>query len=174
MSMSGPAPSRKAASSARMASSTCRSAFSSGKPALRPKPGTRVRADERGREPGDGRGNADAAEGLVVLAPAHEALVGADLEEVEVAPPSVGMQRFDRGDLHRLSLGRPSSEARAGRGRLPDGGSRRQAPGARVGRVLVALIAGLAVAACLGPVRELYPPRPGDATVTVHVVRLGW
>jgi len=43
-----------------------------------------------------------------------------------------------------------------------------------VGRVLVALIAGLAVAACLGPVRELYPPRPGDATVTVHVVRHGW
>ncbi len=41
--MSGPAPSRKAASSARMASSTCRSAFSSGKPALRPKPGTWAR-----------------------------------------------------------------------------------------------------------------------------------
>jgi len=43
-----------------------------------------------------------------------------------------------------------------------------------VGPVLVALVAGLAVAACLGPVRDLYPPRLGDATVTVHVVRHGW
>ncbi len=40
--------------------------------------------------------------------------------------------------------------------------------------VLVALAAGLAVAACLGPVRDLYPPRLGDATVTVYVVRHGW
>ena len=39
---------------------------------------------------------------------------------------------------------------------------------------LVALIAGLAAAACLGPVRDLHPPRPGEATVIVHVVRHGW
>jgi uncharacterized protein (TIGR02117 family) len=33
---------------------------------------------------------------------------------------------------------------------------------------------GLVSAACLGPVRGLYPPQPGEATVTVHVVRYGW
>ncbi|MEX2223729.1 MAG: DUF2459 domain-containing protein [Candidatus Rokuibacteriota bacterium] len=40
----------------------------------------------------------------------------------------------------------------------------------------LALILGLGslTAACLGPVRELHPPRPGEATVTVHVVRHGW
>ena len=27
---------------------------------------------------------------------------------------------------------------------------------------------------CLGPVRDLYPPRAGEATVIVHVVRHGW
>ena len=32
----------------------------------------------------------------------------------------------------------------------------------------------MALTACLGPVRDLYPPRPGDATVTVHVLRQGW
>jgi len=39
---------------------------------------------------------------------------------------------------------------------------------------LVALSAGLAAAACLGPVRDLHPPRPSEATVIVHVVRHGW
>jgi uncharacterized protein (TIGR02117 family) len=29
-------------------------------------------------------------------------------------------------------------------------------------------------AACLGPVRDLFPPRPGEPTVTVHVIRHGW
>lgn len=33
---------------------------------------------------------------------------------------------------------------------------------------------GLVGAACLGPVRGLYPPQPGEATVTVHVVTHGW
>jgi uncharacterized protein (TIGR02117 family) len=46
--------------------------------------------------------------------------------------------------------------------------------GARVCAVLVALAAGLAVAACLGPVRDLYPPGFGEAAVTVHVIRHGW
>jgi len=40
--------------------------------------------------------------------------------------------------------------------------------------VLIAVAAGMGLTACLGPVRDLYPPRPGDATVTVHVVRHGW
>jgi len=39
---------------------------------------------------------------------------------------------------------------------------------------LVALATVLTFAACLGPVRDLYPPRAGDDTVTVHVVRHGW
>ncbi len=27
---------------------------------------------------------------------------------------------------------------------------------------------------CLGPIRELYPPQPGEATVIIHVVGHGW
>lgn len=46
--------------------------------------------------------------------------------------------------------------------------------GARARPALVAVTAGLAVVACLGPVRDLYPARSGEATVTVHVVRHGW
>jgi uncharacterized protein (TIGR02117 family) len=46
--------------------------------------------------------------------------------------------------------------------------------GARVWAVLVAVAAGLCVVACLGPVRDLHPPRSGEAAVTVHVVRHGW
>lgn len=32
----------------------------------------------------------------------------------------------------------------------------------------------LLAAGCLGPVRELHPPRPGEPTVTIHVVGHGW
>jgi uncharacterized protein (TIGR02117 family) len=39
---------------------------------------------------------------------------------------------------------------------------------------LLLAVGGLLGAACLGPVGGLYPPAPGDATVTVHVVRHGW
>jgi uncharacterized protein (TIGR02117 family) len=46
--------------------------------------------------------------------------------------------------------------------------------GAGVRAIRVALAAALALAACLGPVRDLPPPRPGEASVTVHVVRHGW
>ena len=35
-------------------------------------------------------------------------------------------------------------------------------------------VAVLLAAACLGPVRKLSPPRPGEASVTVHVVGHGW
>jgi uncharacterized protein (TIGR02117 family) len=35
------------------------------------------------------------------------------------------------------------------------------------------MVGGLA-AACLGPVHGLHPPPPGEATITVHVVRYGW
>ena len=44
----------------------------------------------------------------------------------------------------------------------------------RSGRAALLLVVGLVGAACLGPVRGLYPPQPGEATVTVHVVRHGW
>jgi len=39
---------------------------------------------------------------------------------------------------------------------------------------LVVPVAVLLATACLGPVRELYPPRSGEASVTVHVVGHGW
>lgn len=42
------------------------------------------------------------------------------------------------------------------------------------GAALVVPVAVLFAAACLGPVRELYPPRSGEASVTVHVVGHGW
>lgn len=65
-------------------------------------------------------------------------------------------------------------EARAGRGRLPEGRSRRQGVAPRSGLALLLAVGGLLSAACLGPVRGLYPPETGDVTVTVHVVRHGW
>ena len=39
---------------------------------------------------------------------------------------------------------------------------------------LVVPAAVLLAAACLGPVRELYPPRFGEVPVTIHVVGHGW
>ena len=64
--------------------------------------------------------------------------------------------------------------ARAGRGRLPEGGSRRQGVRPRSGLALLLAVVGLVGAACLGPVRGLQPPQPGEAKITVHVVRHGW
>ena len=58
--------------------------------------GPRVHADDRGREVLDRGGHALAAERLVVLAPADQALIGADLEEVEAARPGIGVQAFER------------------------------------------------------------------------------
>jgi uncharacterized protein (TIGR02117 family) len=46
------------------------------------------------------------------------------------------------------------------------------APRSRLALLLA--VGGLVSAACLGPVRDLYPPQPGAVTVTVHVVRYGW
>ena len=39
---------------------------------------------------------------------------------------------------------------------------------------LVTLGAGLLMTACLGPIRELHPPRSGEATTTVYVIVYGW
>jgi uncharacterized protein (TIGR02117 family) len=44
----------------------------------------------------------------------------------------------------------------------------------RSGLALLLVGVGLAGAACLGPVHGLHPPPPGEATITVHVVRYGW
>ncbi|HSB41083.1 MAG TPA: hypothetical protein VLK28_04595, partial [Methylomirabilota bacterium] len=76
------------------------------------------------------------------------------------------MKRFDPGDLHRLSSGRPSSEARAGRPRLRQGARLRQGS--------LALLAGLVLGACLGPARHPDPSQAGGPTVTVYVIRDGW
>lgn len=50
--------------------------------------------------------------------------------------------------------------------------------GPRSGRALLLalllVVVGLVGTACLGPVRGLYPPPPGDAPISVHVVRYGW
>src|SRR5262249_16945709 len=67
---------------------------------------------------GDHPGHAGAAERLVVLAPAGDALVGADLEEIVVAPAHVGVQGVDPGDLHRASS-RSGRRWSFGAGRLP-------------------------------------------------------
>src|SRR5204863_163414 len=63
-------------------------------------PGPRVLADDQWDQAVDDGGDAEAAEGLVVLAPAHEAVVRDDLEEVEVAIAGVGVQVLDSFDLH--------------------------------------------------------------------------
>jgi uncharacterized protein (TIGR02117 family) len=69
-------------------------------------------------------------------------------------------------------LGRPACATRGGRRRLRQGAGPRQA--ARAAPALLALLTGLITAACLGPVRDLHPPRAGEATVTVRVVGHGW
>jgi uncharacterized protein (TIGR02117 family) len=80
------------------------------------------------------------------------------------------MKRLHAGDLHRISFGRPergsSGGLRLGYRRPERLGKRRLA--------LTALGAGLLATACLGPVRELDPPRSGEATTTVYVVGHGW
>ena len=65
-------------------------------------------------------------------------------------------------------------EVPAGRGRLPEGRSRRQGVGPRSSLALLFVVVGLGGAACLGPVHGLYPPPPGEATTVVHVARHGW
>ena len=51
---------------------------------------------------------------------------------------------------------------------------RPRAPGRGLVVAPALLLAVLLAAACLGPIRELYPPRAGEASVTVHVVGHGW
>src|SRR5690606_15459941 len=63
----------------------------------------RVLADDRRREVLDRGRHALAAERFVVLAPADQPLVGADLEEIEVPMPGIGVQALEPGDLHGLA-----------------------------------------------------------------------
>jgi hypothetical protein len=62
--------------------------------------GARVLADDRRCQMPDRGGDTLAAEGLVVLAPADQACVGRDLEEVEIAVAGIGVKAVERGDLH--------------------------------------------------------------------------
>src|SRR5262249_60862604 len=63
--------------------------------------GPRVLPDETGRQATDQRGDAaEAAERLVVLAPADEAVVRGELDEVKGPPATVGVQCLEGGDSH--------------------------------------------------------------------------
>jgi len=55
----------------------------------------RVLADHARSQPLDRRGHARRAKALVVLAPADDAVLGHDLDEVVVAPAGVAGERFD-------------------------------------------------------------------------------
>ena len=56
-------------------------------------------ADDAGRELLDGGADARRAEAFVVLAPADDAVLGGDLDEVVVAEARIGGERLDRTDL---------------------------------------------------------------------------
>ena len=58
-----------------------------------------VLADHARRQPLDRRGNAGRAKALVVLAPADDAVLGHDLDEVVIPPAGVAGERFDASDL---------------------------------------------------------------------------
>ena len=60
----------------------------------------RILADDLRREAVDHGGHAEAAERFVVLAPADQALVGADFQEIEVTLAGVRVQMLDLRDLH--------------------------------------------------------------------------
>ena len=64
-------------------------------------PGARILADHGGGELVDDRGEARAAEGLVVLGPADQTAVGGQLEEIEIARPGIAVQRLQPGDFHQ-------------------------------------------------------------------------
>src|SRR6185295_19692344 len=81
----------------------------------------RVLPQERGRELLDHAGHAaGTAEVLVVLAPAHDARIRGELDEVEVSPAPVGVQRLDLGDLH--AAGAPPGMSRYRGSRCPGSG----------------------------------------------------
>src|SRR5438128_2179091 len=67
----------------------------------------RVSADHEWHQPVDGRADAETAERLVGLAPAHDAVVGGDLEKVERALAGVGVQVLETSDLHAIFPSRP-------------------------------------------------------------------
>ena len=54
----------------------------------------------RGCQPLDDRGDAGRAETLVELAPADDAVIGRELQEVVIAPAGIGAQHFKPGDFH--------------------------------------------------------------------------
>ena len=58
-------------------------------------------ADDARREALDDRGDAGRAEPLVKLAPADDAAVGRQLQEVVVAPAGIAAQHLEPGHLHR-------------------------------------------------------------------------
>ena len=66
--------------------------------------------DQRGQTV-DGRADADAAERLVVLAPADDASVRGDLQEVERALAGIRVQVLESGDLHAAFPRRPRIHA---------------------------------------------------------------
>ena len=74
----------------------------------------RVFADQIWREALDDGVQAGPAEGLVELAPADQAVVGSDLQIVEVAAARVGLHGFNALDLHALLLPRWIDRARSG------------------------------------------------------------
>ena len=61
-------------------------------------------ADDARRQPLDDGAHARRAEPLVELAPADDAGVGGELDEVVVAPAGIAGQRLDAFDLHGFPL----------------------------------------------------------------------
>ena len=78
-----------------------------------------VLSDQDRRQAADHGGHTVTARAFVVFAPADNARVGGDLEEVEVAPDAVGMQRLDAVYLHVVSPMMLSADARCDAGQ-PD------------------------------------------------------
>ena len=62
-------------------------------------------ADDARRQPLDDGADARRAEALVELAPADDAVVGGELDEMVVAPARIAGQRLDALDLHGRSSG---------------------------------------------------------------------
>ena len=67
-----------------------------------------VLADHARREPLDRRGHAGRAKSLVILAPADDAVLGHDLDEVVVPPAGVAGKRLDASDLGGFFHGFPA------------------------------------------------------------------
>jgi hypothetical protein len=61
-------------------------------------------ADDARRQPLDHGADARRAEALIVFAPADNAVVGGELDEVIVAPAGIGSEGFDGRDFHGIVL----------------------------------------------------------------------